>query len=94
MRIPVAEALGIRFEAKFEASLSVSEVSEMFIRIKTVKSGNKEYQYRQCVEGKYKDGRIRQKALMTLGPADSIGRSRVDEIGSALRGLTDKIDVL
>ena len=66
----------------------------MFVRVKTVKSGSKEYQYYQLVEGVYKKGRVRQKVLMTLGRVDDFDRSKVDEIVSALEGYTDKVDVL
>ena len=70
------------------------EVSVVFVRIKTVKSGDREYRYYQLVEGKYKKGRIQQKVLMTLGRVDDLDRSRVDGIVSALQGYTDKVDVL
>lgn len=66
----------------------------MFVREKTVKSNGKEYKYYQLVESIRKNGKSRQKVLMTLGRADNMDRSRVDDIISALQGYTDKIEVL
>lgn len=66
----------------------------MFVRTKTVKAKGKEYHYYQLVESKYVKGRNRQKVLMTLGRLEDFDRSRVDDIISALKGYTDKIEVL
>lgn len=66
----------------------------MFVRIKKVKSGGKTYEYYQLVESYRKDGNPKQKVLMTLGRVDDLDRSRIDEIVSALEGLTDKVEVI
>jgi transposase len=66
----------------------------MFIRIKTIKSNGKEYKYYQLVESTRKKGKSRQKVLITLGRVDDFDPSRVDNIVSALKDYTDKIEVL
>lgn len=69
-------------------------VTAVFARTKTVKGGGREHQQYQLVKGRCKDGRIRQKMLMTLGCVDALDCSRVDGIVSALEGYTCKVDVL
>lgn len=66
----------------------------MFVRTKTVKTKTAVYEYYQLVESVYKNGRSRQKVLVTLGRVDKLDRSRVDEMIRALSGYADKIEVL
>lgn len=66
----------------------------MFTRIKKVKSNGKTYKYYQLVESVRKGGKSRQKVLMTLGRVDDFDASRIDDIVNALKGYTDKIEVL
>lgn len=66
----------------------------MFVRTKKVKSGGKTYKYYQLVESYRKNGSPKQKVLMTLGRVDDLDRSRIDEMVSALEGLTDKVEVI
>ncbi len=66
----------------------------MFVLTKTVKSNGKTYQYYQLAESYRKNGKPTHKVLMTLGRVDTMDKSRVDDIVSALDGYTDKIEVL
>ncbi len=66
----------------------------MFVRTKKVKSRGRICEYYQLVHTKRVDGKPRQKVLMTLGRVDNMDRGRVDDIVSALGGLTDKVQVL
>ena len=66
----------------------------MFVRIKTVKSNNKEYKYYQLVESYRKNGTPRQKVILTLGRVEDFDRAKVDEIISALSGYSDNVMVL
>ncbi|MFW5981449.1 MAG: IS1634 family transposase [bacterium] len=66
----------------------------MFVRTKKVKSGGKTYEYYQLVESYRQNGKPKQKVLMTLGRVDGLDRSRIDEMVSALDGLTDRVEVI
>lgn len=66
----------------------------MFSRVKKVKTGGKTYKYYQVVENRYKDGKSRQKVLLTLGRVDDFDPSFVDELVDTLSEFTGKTTVL
>jgi len=66
----------------------------MFVRNKVVKIKGKQYEYLQLVQNYRKNGKTRQRVLLTLGRTDQLDHSFVDQIVTALSDLTQNVQVL
>lgn len=66
----------------------------MFVRRKRVRSGQGTLTYVQLVENYRRDGKVRQKVLLTVGREDQLPPGRVDEIVGALKDWTERAVVL
>ena len=62
----------------------------MFVRRKRVRSGQGTLTYVQLVENNRRDGKVRQKVLLTVGREDRLPPGRVDAIVGALRDWTER----
>lgn len=66
----------------------------MFVRRKQVRSGNRILTYLQVVENHRRDGKVRQKVLLTVGREDQMPPGRVDEFVRVLGAYAEKALVL
>jgi len=64
----------------------------LFVRKIAKKVGEKTYEYAYLVENQRVHGKIRQKLVLNLGPAESISTKRIDAVIAALRPLSSTQD--